>query len=72
MSEVSRHIDVFLDLLPNWPKNDQTRENFRELLRERFEASLPENGGFGPFSIRTKMARHLEIIVILLLLILVS
>ncbi len=42
MSEESQHIDVFLDLLPNWPKNDQTRENFRKLLRERFEASLPD------------------------------
>jgi hypothetical protein len=42
MSEEPQHIDVFLDLLSNWPKNDQTRANFRELLRERFEASLPD------------------------------
>jgi len=42
MSEESQNIDVFLDLLSNWPKNDQNRENFRELLRERFDASLPD------------------------------
>lgn len=33
---------VFLDLLPNSPKNDQTRENFRGILREEFERNLPD------------------------------
>lgn len=34
-------MEVFLDLLPNQPKNDQARENFRQMLRERFEERLP-------------------------------
>lgn len=34
-------MEVFLDLLPNQPKNDQGRENFRQMLRERFEERLP-------------------------------
>ncbi len=42
MSEGSQHIDVFIDLLPNQPKNDQSRENFRQILRKRFEKSLPD------------------------------
>lgn len=35
-------MNVFLDLLPNQPKNDQTRDNFREMLRQRFEQGLPD------------------------------
>jgi hypothetical protein len=35
-------IDVFLDLLPNQPKNEQGRESFRQMLRERFEQRLPD------------------------------
>ncbi len=34
-------MSVFLDLLPNAPKNDQTRENFRGMLRDKFERNLP-------------------------------
>ncbi len=36
-------MNLFLDLLPNQPKNDQGRENFRGMLRERFEARLAES-----------------------------
>lgn len=32
--------EVFLDLLPNQPKNDQGRENTRQMLREQFEDRL--------------------------------
>jgi hypothetical protein len=42
MSEQSQLIDVFLDLLPNQPKNDQSRETFRQFLRQRFEAVLAD------------------------------
>lgn len=35
-------MDVYLDLLPNQPKNDQGRENFRQMLRQRFEERLPK------------------------------
>ena len=42
MNEDSQHIDVFLDLLPNQPKNDKSREYFRQLIRERLEKSLPD------------------------------
>lgn len=34
--------DVFLDLLPNQPKNDRGREEFRRMLRDRFEEGLPQ------------------------------
>jgi len=37
VTEDRQTLSVFLDLLPNQPKNDQTRENFRGLLRQRFE-----------------------------------
>jgi hypothetical protein len=33
--------DFFLDLLPNQPKNDQTRANIRKLLQQRYEDVLP-------------------------------
>jgi hypothetical protein len=36
-------IPVFLDLLPNAPKTDQSREKFRQILRERFEQRLPNS-----------------------------
>jgi hypothetical protein len=36
-------MNVFLDLLPNQPKDDQGRANFRHMLRERFDARLPES-----------------------------
>jgi hypothetical protein len=35
-------MNVFIDLLPNQPKNDQTREDFRQMLRYRFEERLPQ------------------------------
>src|ERR1700733_10731715 len=34
-------INVFLDLLPNQPKNDQTRASFGDMLRREFEKRLP-------------------------------
>jgi hypothetical protein len=34
--------DIFLDLLPNLPKNDQTRASIRQLLRQRCEDALPD------------------------------
>ncbi len=40
--EQSQYIDVFLDLLPNQPKNDQTRDSFRQLLQQRFEGALAD------------------------------
>ena len=42
MAEDSGLMDVFLDLEPNQPKNDQTRESFRQMLRHRLEQGLPE------------------------------
>ena len=33
MAEDSGSMDVFLDLEPNQPKNDQTRESFRDFRR---------------------------------------
>ncbi len=35
-----QNMDVFLDLLPNQPKNGQGRDNFRQMLRQRFEERL--------------------------------
>lgn len=35
-----QNMGVFLDLLPNQPKNDRGRENFRQILRQRFEERL--------------------------------
>lgn len=35
-------IQVYLDLLPNQPKNEQTREANRQMMRQRFERKLPE------------------------------
>lgn len=42
MSDQPQLMNVFIDLLPNHPKNDQTRDNFRQMLRQRFEERLPE------------------------------
>jgi hypothetical protein len=42
MNEQPQFIEVFLDLLPNQPKNEQSRESFRQLLRQRFEAVLAD------------------------------
>jgi hypothetical protein len=42
MSEQPKSMDVFLDLLPNQPKTDQTRESFRQILRQRFEGRLTD------------------------------
>jgi hypothetical protein len=42
VTEYRQTLNVFLDLLPNQPKNDQTRESFRGLLRQRFEKTLPD------------------------------
>jgi hypothetical protein len=36
-------LEVFLDLLPNQPKNDKTREEFRKMLRDRLEKVLDES-----------------------------
>lgn len=38
----SQLMDVFLDLLPNQPKNDRSREDFSRMLRERSESRLPD------------------------------
>ena len=42
MGDEADYVSVFLDLLPNQPKNDATRESFRQLLTRRFEEFLPE------------------------------
>jgi hypothetical protein len=35
-------MEVFLDVLPNHPRNDQMRENFKQILREKFDNTLSE------------------------------
>ena len=40
MTETSSTIEVFLDFLPNQPKNDQSREQFVSMLRLRLEERL--------------------------------
>src|SRR5215470_15344721 len=42
MNEQPQGMDIFLDLLPNLPKNDQTRASFRQLLRQRCEDALTD------------------------------
>ena len=37
-----KFIAAFIDFLPNQPKNDETRERFRQMLRERFEGRLAD------------------------------
>ena len=36
-------MEVFLDLLPNQPKNDTTRDGFRKMLRDALEKKLDES-----------------------------
>ncbi len=36
-------MQVFLDLLPNQPRNDQTRKEFEQMMRGKFEERLPES-----------------------------
>jgi hypothetical protein len=36
------NMGVFLDLLPNQPKNDQSRENFRQMLEDKFREKIPD------------------------------
>jgi len=36
-------MEVFLDLLPNQPKNDTTREGFRGIMRQRLEERLTDS-----------------------------
>ena len=43
MSKNEQHMEVFLDLLSNQPKNDSTRENFRGLFRQRLEERLEDS-----------------------------
>jgi hypothetical protein len=40
MSEQPQRMEVFLDRLSNAPKNDQTREGFRQVLRQQFQDEL--------------------------------
>lgn len=40
MSDESESIQVYLDALPNFPKNDDSRELFREVLRRELERRL--------------------------------
>jgi hypothetical protein len=42
MADDTQRLNIFLDLLPNQPKNDTSRENFRGMLRDRFEKTLPD------------------------------
>jgi hypothetical protein len=42
MSEDENLIDAYLDLLPNLPKTEQSRDLLRAAMRARFEAALPE------------------------------
>ena len=43
MNDDAQYMQVFLDLLPNQPKNDQSRENFRDMLRQKLETRLAES-----------------------------
>jgi len=42
LTENNQLITVYLDLLPNQPKNDESRNNFRKLLTDRFNQHLDE------------------------------
>lgn len=42
MNDSSEVKGFFLDLLPNLPKNDQNRADLQQLLRRRFEDTLPD------------------------------
>ncbi|MBI2817080.1 MAG: hypothetical protein HYX72_09085 [Acidobacteria bacterium] len=41
MGDQKQQVEIFLDFLPNQPKNEDTRESFRNLLRQSFEQKLP-------------------------------
>jgi len=43
MNEESKDVNVFLDLLPNQLRNDQTRERFRKILWDQFKMSLSDS-----------------------------
>ncbi len=43
MEDEAEYMQVFLDLLPNQPKNERSRENFREMLREKLEGRLADS-----------------------------
>jgi hypothetical protein len=43
MSQEMSTMDVFIDLLPNQPRNDKSREQFRAMLTVRFEEKLPQS-----------------------------
>jgi hypothetical protein len=43
MTDEGKFMSVYLDLLPNQPKNDQTRQAFREMLWRRFDERLPDS-----------------------------
>lgn len=36
-------MEVFLDLLPNSPRDDQTRKEYEKMLRQEFESRLPKS-----------------------------
>lgn len=40
MEDNAKLMEVFVDFLPNQPRTEQTRETFRQLLRDGFERSL--------------------------------
>ena len=42
MSDQGEYLEVFLDVLPDNPKNDQMRENFKDILREKFDNALSD------------------------------
>ena len=41
MNDEKKLMNAFIDLLPNHPKNDETRDRFRQILRQRFEERVP-------------------------------
>jgi hypothetical protein len=43
VTEQNQYISLFLDLLPNQPKDDKTRESFKNILKQRFEANLTDS-----------------------------
>ena len=43
MSNENNNMQVFLDVLPNSPRDDQTRKEFERMLRQEFESQLPKS-----------------------------
>jgi len=43
VNDESQYMEVFLDLLPNQPKDDQSRDNFRGILRQKLEERLADS-----------------------------